>query len=354
LNYQGHLSAGDVLTAVQNVSMLSLHGASLKLLSRDGFEPKKVSSGDGCIYSHSISTLMRLQKDFGLDQNGLQGPFLQTIMLILHEWAVNRGDLEDAKALCVALDSYVHSGLSNYDQLSIDFEMQKCLRLCRERDWEGARKTAEHLLEVCKIKGLKGHRARILVQLSSIELESNSKEVMSALSPLLEVLSLCEKYEMDGLHAVALSVLAKVFLRLHNPKRALAILKAAIPTLLQREHIWFQAEAFLTLSKCHMQLANTQSTCLKHQYLRAAELKLAKSRALFEQCQDLFRLKEIFYLQAQVFSHLDKVEKREASSKCFLDVSNHLNKRHNTPSSILGVISHPVKIKAVLERSIPV
>merc|ERR1712032_1722236 len=64
--------------------------------------------------------------------------------------------------------------------------------------------------------------------------------------------ALCEKWEMHGLHAAAMSILAQVFYRLQRPKRAIAILEATLPTLLQREHIWFQAQAYLTLSKSHL------------------------------------------------------------------------------------------------------
>lgn len=354
LRYDQHLPSEDVATAIQNVSRLSLHGVSLKLLPGETLEQVAAPFRGECIYAQSIAALVRLQTDYGLDQSGLRGPLLLAVMLVLHEWAVNRGDLEDARALSIAFDSTLHSGLSNFDQLFIDFEIQRCLRLCRERDWERARKIAECALQECIKRGLKSQRARLLIHLSTIELESNSRELMAALSPLLEVLSMCEKHEMHGFHAAALSVLAKVFLRLQNPKRALAILKAAIPTLMEREHLWYQADAFLTLSKCHIQLANTHNIRLKRQHLKTAALKLASSRILFGRCHDFYRLKEVFYLQARVFSHVEDDEEREACSRSFLNVSKHLNMQHGTPSTILASLSNSDTLKAVLNRSIPV
>eukprot|EP00980_Cylindrotheca_fusiformis_P007771 scaffold1650_cov135-Cylindrotheca_fusiformis.AAC.6 len=348
LNYSRHLKNDGGIAALQNVSRIFLRGASLKLSSDHISEIRT-----GCIYSQSIASLMRLQADYGLDQGRLEGPFLQTVMLLLHEWAVNRGDLEDARALGLALDSNLHSGLSNPEQLFIDFEIQKCLRLARERQWEMARNTAKKVLQACKKKGLKSHRARIQVNLSSIELESNSNEVMSSLSPLLEVIPFCERYQMDGLHAVALSVLAKVFLRLQNPKRALAILKAVMPTLLQREHVWYQAEGFFTLSKCYLQLANTKNARLKHRHLKSSEMKLARSQLLFERCQDISRLREVSYLQAQVFNLVEEGGNREASSRRFLSMTGYLNSRQGIPSTIMAALSDPVKMEAVLNRSIP-
>ena len=360
LNYQEHLSAQDILTAVQNVSMLSLHGASIAFLRDNNSnnnnktirQSEKKGKKTGCVYANAISTLIRLQENFGLDKNGLPGPFLHTVMLILHEWAVNRGDLEDAKALGVALDSYLHTGLSNYDQLSVDFGMQKCLRLCREQCWEKARGVAEQFLDTCKTKGLKNQHGRILIQLSIIELESNTKQIMAALSPLLEALSFCEKFDMYGMHAVALSVLAKIFLRLQNPQRALAILRAAIPTLLQREHIWYQAEAFLTLSKCHIQLAGTTKSRTRSHRLRAAEIELKKSQSLFEECQDFFRLREVLYLQARLYSQLENLDARESSSQEFVTISNYLNKTDFASSSILDKLSDPSQIQGLLDRTV--
>jgi hypothetical protein len=353
LNHYEHLSANEVLSAVQNLSMLSMNGTSINFVRHHDLKATITSSeSHSCVYANAISTLIRLQQDFGLDRDGLRGPYLHSVMLILHEWAVNRGDLEDAKALSLAIASYLHSGLPNFYQMAVDFEMQKCLRLCRERDWDTAINVIDTLLETCTEKGFKSQRARILLQLSVIQLEANTKQLMPALSPLLEVLSLCEEYGMHGLHSIACSILAKVELRLKNPKRALAIMKAAIPTLLQRGHIWFQAEAFLTLSKCHIQQANNaKNSRVKIQNLRVADMQLKRSQTTFDQCQDFFRLREVFYLQAQVYSQLEMVDEREATSKRFIDVSQYLNQRRSgSQSSIVESLSDSVELQKLLMR----
>jgi hypothetical protein len=174
---------------------------------------------------------------------------------------------------------------------------------------------------------------------------------MSALPPLLEALFMRERCEMHGLHAAALSVLSKVCLRLQNSKRLHAIIKATIPMLLQREHIWFQAEAFLTQAKCHLQLANTNKSATRKKRLQAAIIGLGKSHGLFVRCQDFFRLREVLYLQARVYSRLENVVEREAVSKRFTDICEHLGSRSFASSSILDALVDPYKLQRLVERS---
>lgn len=322
LEYNAHLFKGDVLTAIENIALPSLHGFSFQFLSRDNFRD---SSGVKSIYSQAISSLTELHERLGFAFDALRGPFLHRALLLLFEWSVNRCDLPDARIFSIALDSSIHSGQSNAYQLALAFGVQICRKLCREKDWQNARKCATQLLNVCNIRHLKSQRALALVNQAVIELEADSKQLVASLSPLLEALAYCEKHEMHGMHAVALSVLAKVHLRSQRPKHAVAILISVLPTLQQHEHILFQAEALLTLSKCHIQLMKLETTNGMNTAASNAESRLLQCRRMFEGCDDLLRLKEVYYLQAQVYATMNRFNERDASSKCFVAVSKHLS-----------------------------
>ncbi|OEU16758.1 hypothetical protein FRACYDRAFT_136399, partial [Fragilariopsis cylindrus CCMP1102] len=261
LNQQEELSYADILAAIQNISRCALYGSppTIRTMNagRQGkYDTESAASSRPCSYAKAVSAMLQLRTELGLDGNELEEPILHNLALIFHEWAVNRGDLDDAIALQMMLDSYLHPGLYNRDQLNADIRMQKYLYFCRTQNWEKAKETGTSLVAYCQSKGLLNNQARILIQMGITELESDRKQCTTALSPLLEALAMCEKWEMHGLHAAAMSILAQVFYRLQNPKRAIAILEATLPTLLQRGHIWFQAQAYLTLCKSHLKYHN--------------------------------------------------------------------------------------------------
>lgn len=352
LNCPEDLSSQDISMAIQNLSRLAMYGSPSSVLSTAKFDLRPVTNANDCIYARAIAMSMQLRERFGLSGGSFDDQCLHDIALVLHEWAVNRGELDDARALGVVLESYLHPGLDNYDQFMVDIYMQKCLLLSREGRWEKAREVATRLVKQCETKGLKNSHARILVQMAIIQLESNPKEFMSALPPLLEALSICERCEMHGLHAASLSILARVFLRLHNPKRSLAILKAIIPTLLQREHIWFQAEAFLTQAKCNLQLVCSGKPTTSKRVMQAALTALEKCEVLFTRCQDFYRLREVSYLQARVSSQLGKVSERESASKRFTDICGHLGCRKIAPTTILDALNDPFELYKLVQRTV--
>ena len=376
LNQQEELSYADILAAIQNISRCALYGSppTIRTMNagRQGkYETESAASSRPCSYAKAVSAMLQLRTELGLDGNDLEEPILHNLALIFHEWAVNRGDLDDAIALQMMLDSYLHPGLYNRDQLNADIRMQKYLYFCRTQNWEKAKETGTSLVAYCQSKGLLNNQARILIQMGITELESDRKQCTTALSPLLEALAMCEKWEMHGLHAAAMSILAQVFYRLQNPKRAIAILEATLPTLLQRGHIWFQAQAYLTLCKSHLKYHNAKSTATKtktnttgntgqmdtknstaaaankrfHHALHA----LNKSMKLFEDCQDRYRLREVYYLQAHIHSLLSNNDKRDAMSDRFLKVGNI--KRCNF-TTILDSLGDPLKIQLLVDRSI--
>jgi tetratricopeptide (TPR) repeat protein len=405
LNQEDKLSYEDLLAAIQNISRCALHGSPPTIRKnigigrerrrrekqqQDGCDAPSVEKKIGtdihpsCSYARAVSAMLQLRIELRLEGNDLEEPILHSLALIFHEWAINRGDLDDAMALQTMLDSYLHPGLQNIDQLYADIRMQKYLYYCRIQNWERAREIGTSLVKYCKNKGLLNNQARILIQMAITELEADRKQSTTALSPLLEALALCEKWEMHGLHAVAMSILAQIFLRLQNPKRAIAIIDATLPTLIQREHVWFQAEAYLTLSKAHLKfnansVANNFTTKRTSSDIRVNAAStttripatdkrrfhnalhgLNKSMHLFEECHDRHRLREVCYLQAQIHSLLSDAKKRDIMSEKYVKLGSArrcsmVNTDHDFSAcrlSLLDALSNPLAIQVLVGRPI--
>ena len=126
---------------------------------------------------------------------------------------------------------------------------------------------------------------------------------------------------MTALHAAALSVLGQVHWRMGEARRAVAVVRAALPVLLRQGHVWMRAEAYWTLAQCHLAQAEQQQQRQQQQqppsrsgssssqrtlahHWRAAAQELERCEQLFGACHDADRLQETFYLQARVYNAL--------------------------------------------------
>jgi hypothetical protein len=376
------LSYDDMVMAIQNISRLALYGTP---------------SHPSCIYSIAVGALVGLRKELGIEGNALEETILLNLALTLHEWAVNRMEIDDASALQITMQSYLHPGLANYEQFRADIKLQQCLYYFRLRNWDAAKAAARKGLEISEKAGFVNSHARFLLHTSIIHLESNQMHCATALQPLLDALTLCEERDMHSLHALGISILAQVFLRFCNPERAIALLDASIPTLLQREHVWFQAEAYRTLAKAHMNIAvnaikleqqndslaitvpshmatginNSGKDPTRHlsavsdkRYRRALQA-LKKSEILYELCHDCIRLQEILYLQSQVYHLLNDEERRETAAERFVQVSKHItssaggddHERNGSSkscklSAMLDALNDPIQLEALTKRVI--
>lgn len=318
--YNKELEEEACISAIRNTSRLILYGTPSQLL----LEPQQKSkpTKDQSIHVKAVTNLMESRRAHGLDGKAFDEPFLLSTMLMLFELSVNCGNTAGVQALDIVVHSVLRPGMPGSENFLLDIGIQKCRHLCRTQNWDKARQVAMDHLEPCKESGNKMYTVKLLLQLADLELETNPNQYVSALPHLLEAISICETSKIHGLHAVALSILARVFLRLRNPKRALAILKAALPTLLQREHIWNHGDAYLTNAKCHIQLAAAcKSTAKRNRvYLKALD-GLGRCERLFRQCQDIFKLKEVYYLQARIFAQLGNIKARDDASQRFLDLT---------------------------------
>jgi hypothetical protein len=257
----------------------------------------------------------------GLGGRSFQESFLPPLILQLHGQCLNGRDLPTAKALECILHSSLPPGSVCRDKFIVEMGIQTCYRLCHSHDWSNARELALELLQLPFVKTV--HRPKLLILLAGMELESTANRFASALPHLMEAITICEESSMHDLHAVALVVLARVFLRTRNPKRALSVLKSAIPALLPRVQSSHQAGAYLTQAKCYIQLAEAAvgghtAAALKKKRYQEAFQGLKTSECLFRQCQNDFGLMEVYYLQARLLFLLERTQECETASKEYL------------------------------------
>jgi tetratricopeptide (TPR) repeat protein len=284
--------------------------------------PEALSSKTSCRYQSALDMITAL------------GPnhehFLKA--LVMHEWAVRIGNLQDARVLLGFLQSYVNPRMANYLQARIQVGSQHTLLLSRQGQFDNAKMVLKALLEICKNENLPMERVTILLQLATSELDASPQVFTGAMKPLLECLELTEKLSIDSLNATTLSLLAQIQLRLNKPRKALPMLKAAMPSLRQHGHVWHVAEAHLTVAKCHLVLAKEEAR--REASHKTAIQSLERASNFFSECQDFQRLKEIYYLQARVYDLLPgEVAKRDEASKRFMDLTNcvsALNKPSNS------------------------
>ncbi|KAK1741014.1 anaphase-promoting complex subunit 5 [Skeletonema marinoi] len=192
----------------------------------------------------------------------------------------------------------------------------------QQEDYEQAKAMARQACWLSSRHALFFHQGWNLLQLALIDLEastSSPSNFESCLSPLLECLHLSEQYVMDPLRAMALSSLARVFLCMGRICKARALLNAAIPLLMQHGHVWFQAEACLTLAKCNLaEVPSREAGASASQLRQNALVQLEKAAALFEKIDDVHRLKEIYYLQSRIYQFLPSGQnKRDEAAKNF-------------------------------------
>lgn len=336
--YSEHMSAQEVASTVSNLARVSLCGPAPKTfnLKNDDGLTDTIMNGSSCRYAIALRILIRLHET----QDAIDTSY--SVALVLHEWAVRRGDLGHAEFLTDVLHSFLHPRMSNYNAAYVETTSQLVLLLSRQGRWEKAKHLAKELCERCQSEGggLRVQHASLLIQLAIIHLDSSSHNFIGALPPLLECLSMCEKHAMDSHHATALSVLAQIQLRMRNTKQAVSLLNAALPSLLQHTHIWFAGEAYLTLGKCQLQCANearSKGRTAVIRILQSALANLEKSVGIFRECQDAVRLREVYYLQARTCNSIPgKQDKRNEASKLFVNVSRHLEKAsHSWPRGSL-------------------
>lgn len=377
-NHGNHLSAQDINISIQNIVRRSLLGSSHLISDQFGgcgnlmhnyFTSDNHSnilklSGINCLYGDAMRHILSLRETHHLPTEGI---FHMEIALVAHEWSVRRGDLLHAETLINSLESHLNPRIPNVYQLSVDVSSQKALLRSRQGRFDEAKQLLQDEIDKLKTSVLykeSSQVARLLIQKSLLELESNSEhQYTSSDSSLLECLALTKENNMYGLHATSLSILAQVHLKRGNHKKSAAVIRAVLPSLIQQEHVWFQAEAYLTLGKCILKrsqhLSESDPTRSKRdlkKILYFAMQKLQRSEQLFRRCQDCLRLKEVYYLLARVYNSLPNclIERNEAS-KNFIRMSQYLvTASSDDACQFMSSLRSTAALKFLIERPIPV
>ena len=282
----------------------------------------------------------------------------------MNEWSICLFDINVATSLNALVYSFPPLASQDGILATIEAMGQHSLLLCRKRNWEAAKHLIlKRICPLCERNGFRALHAHYLLQATLIELDSKPDDPVCALHLILECLALCAGQSMDSMHATALSLLARLHLKLNNRGRAKAVLRTAMPTILQHGHVCFHGEAWLTMAKCSLGgvkdfdsadgrpisaatnrkrgqgCNNRRKVCL----LKGALSELNKAEIAFERVQDVVRLREVFYLQAQIYNSMkDRQSKRNEAANNFQEmncrmVQSVLPVWHDAITSVLGV-----------------
>ena len=363
--HRGRMNVQDMLGAVQNIARTVLFGSNQRdlfheMVSRLHPQFRSLEKDyhevalSECIYGTALQALTSLRKELGLpsDRN-----ITLSVFLVAHEWAVRRGDFRHAETLIVALHSQLNPLAHNYDEVCTDIAAQHSLLLSRQGRIEDAESKLRNVIQKCKNENKVTRAAELLLQLAMIDLEADRQQFINALSPLMECLSLSKKYELDSLHAAALSVFAQLHLRMGNPKRALGVVSAVLPSLLQNGHTSVQAEAYLTTALCYLHVAKGSKAEENRQNgLNSAVDALHRSAVLFTKCQDCMKLKEVYYLLARTCNEIpSRRNSRNEYAEQFMRISSHSDGCcvASETDEFISDLSDPGGIAKLASRSLP-
>lgn len=326
LQNHAHLSTSDIRICIQNIARFSLNSP-------------KSTSPESCIYQGAVETYQDLTDRY-VGATAVDNGLDLFLALIVLEWTVRRGEMRNAEDLLSAIESHMYPRLDNYKSILIDVASLKAFLLSRQRRWEEATCILNSKIELLRdddFSSAKSQRGRLLLQLATTHLESSKNtRFSSVLPPLMECLTLSESEKMHGLHASATSILAQVHLRQGNVTRSIKALRAVMPSLIRSEQVWTQAEAYLTLAKCHMKRHRESNS---PRAMLSAERDLQRCKDLFLKTHDLLRLQEVYYLLARVYDVLGNKRSREDASQDFATTSHALRLNCSKQTGIVTALS---------------
>jgi len=357
----------------------------------------------GKIYATILDNLVSLSEGKGQppslyhstalnNNNHSEWIFSAAASFTLHEWAVRSYDLSIARGLHTLLANYAAFPSSNGGgggtalpavEASLAFLSRSIHLYLQREEYDRAKVFARRACWLASRHSLTFHQGWHLLQLALIDAEaastSSSSSVEHILPPLLECLDLSERYSMDPLRALALATVAKVLLCMGRYQKARAMLRAAMPLVMQNGHVWFLGETFLTSAKCYLAEARSResgepapqrlnaldgsvgdddgiaessysgkrkrqqkqkrqqhdSSTLELRETALSELKQAAFH--FMQIEDLRRLRQVYYLQARTCHSLPSTSswknERDEAARIFAQLSGM--KRERAANSIM-------------------
>ena len=309
--FGSELSPEDTSSAMSRILTSLTNGPGLNTWTSEG---ASVTQHE-CVYAATLNSLLALHGKVSSSE------WVPCTASILHEWSVRSCDLSIAQSLQYILAN--HASFSTSPSTAVEAALISLSRATqihlRVGDYAAAKTATHHACALAAKNSLLIQQGWHLLQLALIDLEastaapSSNPSIVRALMHLLECLHLARKYSLDPLRAVALSTLARIILCMGRYQKARAMLHAAMPLVVQHGHIWFHAEACLTLAKCNLAEARARQSKTDGG-LRSRENKssrnstdalqctalsqLENAASLFNQIEDVQRLQQTFYLQA--------------------------------------------------------
>lgn len=350
------LSSEDARSAIQNVSRHPLFGSqnirTLEMKSaRRGERDSSTKPFPISVYGRSLSSNLDL-----VDMIGLSEEVGRQIHLILHEWAIRRGDFQDALGLMRLMLSNVKPSEKKAMIPLRQMIMQQAVMYSQTGDFEKARTLLRKLLASCKETGSAADEGQFLLQRAILLVQSTKEYSVNAIAPLLVCLSFCETVQLDGTKGPALALLAQLLLGMSEAELAISTLKAALPLLLQNDHVWFQGHAFMTMAKSYLRLAKEPGSSKPNskRKIKLALKYLVRSESILLGCHDARGLQEIYYIQARLHAAPggDEALKKKAADN-FVAVSRHLSTGYIRVDAIRGTQSRD-RLKELATRSFPV
>lgn len=261
---------------------------------------------------------------------------------IILEASTRKSDIHSAQSYELFLHNYALASGRGDRKALVQAWGLSCLLLCQKGEWDAAKSMISNvIIPYCQKYDMHFFQCHFLLQLVMIYFETSPENPTCIIPTLLECLALSEEYSIDPIHASALSLLSRMHFEMDNVERAKAIMKAAMPVILQHSHVYFQGQAWLTLAKCTLSEVKDQEARReigvdrigRGNLFKRALLELHHAADLFEKLQDVVRLREVYYLTAQVCNSLcgctvnekfrtSNLNKRDASAQKFL----HYNK----------------------------
>ena len=356
--YQPYLSSDESSLVAREISYSALYGAGSE---KSYFNKESSGAQSLCSSLEQLRLTVPALQPTSLYQNSLQKlrkvwadkskasgvKWCHSVIMLLHESSIQKFNLQKAHALNTLLHSCAPLVSREFVKLTVELLGQTILLFCRQRRWELAKNIiSEKIIPICEVNRLRYYHAYYLLQLSIIHFDSSPYDPIRALTPILLCLSLSEKYSIDGIHAAALSLLARVHFELGNWSLAKSILSAAMSTIIQNAHVCFQGETYLCMAKCTLSEAkeldkqflstatrsNVSMNRRKNNLLKAALSQLQKSQISFEKAVDVIRLREVYYLLAQCHALLSgHASRRNMAAKRFQEM-NRIKLQSNMPS----------------------
>lgn len=279
------------------------------------------------VHACALETLWSLQ-------NRVSGLCVSDILLessrIMHDWAVRRGDFQDAEILG---DSLEDASCPSVDR-RFNTQLQKAFRMSRQENWDGALEILKSMIQECRDSRLVRLKAKCLLELVDVQINRiageghthHSPEVSICLPYLMECLHEAERLGMPGVYACALVSWARVQVawRKRVPE-ALKTVRSALPGLVRYSPLDYQARAHFVMGDCYVLLSQSPSKSSgdAKDYRNMALAQFEKSAQLYSRCHDSAMLVHVYYQQARTADVCGDLNARDVASKRFVDLQTY-------------------------------